>query len=100
MGLRRPAQMSSRLAYGLPEDIVDAPGPKAPSALIPLLLLVLGLAAAMAWYVVLPAFSSSPARVERACEVYVLTSGKTKCVPLRASAAKAPQPAPKRAKRS
>lgn len=90
MGLRQPAQISSQLAYGLPETLVDSGRRKAPSPIVPLLLLVLGLAGAMVWYVALPAFST-PARVERSCEVYVLKSGATRCVPKRTAVTKTPR---------
>ena len=45
---------------------------------LPLLMLVIGLAAATVWFVALPALEPSPAR--RTCEVIVLESGTTKCV--------------------
>lgn len=89
MGLRQPAHMSSQLAYGLPDALVESARPKAPSPIIPLFLLVVGLAVATVWYVALPAFATS-ARVERTCEVYVLKSGATKCVPTRTGVAKKP----------
>ena len=50
-----------------------------PSPVLPLLILVIGLAAAAIWFVALPAVDESP-RARRSCEVYVLKSGATKCV--------------------
>jgi hypothetical protein len=100
MGMRQPAHIPSQLGYGLPETLVESARPKAPSPIIPLLLLVAGLAGAMAWYVALPAFAT-PQRVERSCEVYVLKTGATKCVPLRTGVAKKTQhrPRPQHVKR-
>ena len=48
--------------------------------MLPLLVLVVGLAAATVWLVALPLLDRSP-RAERPCEVYVMPSGKVKCVP-------------------
>ena len=45
---------------------------------MPLLMLVVGLAAATVWFVALPALEPSPAR--RTCEVIVLEPGTIKCV--------------------
>jgi hypothetical protein len=45
-----------------------------------LLLLVIGLAAATVWFVVLPTLDKPPT-AKRTCEVFVLRSGATKCVP-------------------
>jgi len=47
---------------------------------LPLLILVIGLAAATVWFVALPALDKPP-RAERSCEVFVLKSGSTRCVP-------------------
>ena len=47
--------------------------------MLPLLILVIGLAAATIWFVALPALDKAPS-VERACEVFVLKSGSTRCV--------------------
>ena len=47
---------------------------------LPLLALVIGLAGAAAWFVGIPQLTK-PAPVQRGCEVIVLRSGKTKCVP-------------------
>jgi hypothetical protein len=66
-------------AYGLPEVAV-AGTPREPSGLLPLLILVIGLAAATIWYVALPVLQT-PASMRRSCEVYVMPSGTTKCVP-------------------
>jgi hypothetical protein len=49
------------------------------SSLLPLLILVVGLAAATVWFVALPALDKPPAK--RSCEVFVLKSGSTRCVP-------------------
>jgi len=49
---------------------------------VPLLVLVLGLAVAPLWFVAIP-LVNRPAAVERGCEVIVLKTGKTKCVPER-----------------
>ena len=50
-----------------------------PSGVLPLLILVIGLAVATVWYVALPAFDKAPP--ERSCEVIVLKAGTTRCVP-------------------
>ena len=46
--------------------------------MLPLLILVLGLAVAAVWFVALPAFDTQ--HTERSCEVVVLKSGSTACV--------------------
>lgn len=51
-----------------------------PSRVLPLLILVVGLAAATIWFVALPMLDK-PRRAERSCEVFVLETGSTKCVP-------------------
>jgi hypothetical protein len=56
-----------------------APAPKERSPFLPLLLLVIGLAAAAVWFVALPQLNK-PATVQRSCEVIVLKSGKNRCV--------------------
>ena len=56
-----------------------APAAKERSPVLPLLLLVIGLAAAAVWFVALPQLDK-PATVQRSCEVIVLKSGKTRCV--------------------
>ena len=64
--------------YGLHEAVVRTP--REPSGVLPLLIVVIGLAAATIWYVALPIYHPS-ASVGRSCEVYVMPSGTTKCVP-------------------
>ena len=88
--MRQPAQLAQP-AYGLPEATLGNEHSGAPSPLIPLLLLCVGLAAAAVWFVALPALAK-PARAERTCEVIVLKSGTTKCVHERGS-----QPTPAKA---
>ncbi len=66
-------------AYGLPEVAVGRDGVDA-SPVVPLLLVVIALAAATIWFVWLPLVDKS-ANTRRSCEVYVLPSGSTKCVP-------------------
>lgn len=76
---------AARPAYGVPDATVENDQPRLVSTALPLLLLVIGLAAASVWYVALPAFEPEPAK--RSCEVIVLESGSTKCVsrPIRTS---------------
>jgi len=78
MGTRQPAQLS-RPVYGLPEGTAPSDLSRAPSPLLPLLLLFVVLAAASVWFVALPAFAK-PVRAERSCEVIVLATGTTTCV--------------------
>lgn len=78
MGTRQPAHLS-RPVYGLPEGTAPSELSRGPSALLPLLLLFVVLAAASVWFVALPAFAK-PVRAERTCEVIVLPTGTTKCV--------------------
>jgi hypothetical protein len=78
MGTRQPAHLS-RPVYGLPEGTAPSELSRGPSALLPLLLLFVVLAAASVWFVALPAFAK-PVRAERSCEVIVLATGTTKCV--------------------
>ena len=66
-------------SYGLPEVAVERDGVDA-SPVFALLLVVIALAAATIWFVWLPLFDDS-ANTRRSCEVYVLPSGITKCVP-------------------
>ena len=68
--MRQPAHLAQP-AYGLPEATLGNEHSGAPSPLIPLLLLCIGLAAAAVWFVALPALAK-PARAERTCEVIVL----------------------------
>ncbi len=77
MGLRQPARLSTGTGYGLPSEGVTDGG--APSALLPLLLLFVVLAAATVWFVAVPAFAK-PVAAQQTCEVVVLKSGTTKCV--------------------
>lgn len=78
MGLRQPPRLSTSPGYGLPSESARTDsGP--PSALLPLLLLFVALAAATVWFIAVPALAK-PAAVQRACEVVVLRSGTTKCV--------------------
>ena len=69
-------------AYGLPEVAVAGQRSDGPSAVLPLLILVIGLAAATIWFVALPIYHPS-ATVGRSCEVYVMPSGTTKSSPTR-----------------
>lgn len=69
---------AARHAYGLAGGGVANESPRAPSGVLPLLVLVVGLAIAAVWFVALPAFDDPPAR--RSCEVVFLASGSTKCV--------------------
>ena len=78
MGMRQPAQLAQP-AYGLPEATLGNERSGGPSALIPLLLLCVGLAAAAIWFVALPVLTK-PAQAAKTCEVIVLKSGTTKCV--------------------
>ena len=66
-------------AYGLPEVAVASAPSGEPSSALPLLFLVIGLAAATIWYVALPVLRAESEG--RSCEVYVMPSGTTKCVP-------------------
>ena len=67
-------------AYGGREVAVTNERSGEPSGVLPLLIMVIGLAAATIWFVALPVFHP-PVTVGRSCEVYVLPSGTTKCVP-------------------
>ena len=83
--LRREASKSAdRHAYGPPTVADEHSG--GPSAVLPLLTLVLGLAVATTWFVALPVLDE-PLAAKRSCEVVFLKSGKTKCVerPMRGS---------------
>jgi len=96
MGTRQPAHLAQP-AYGLPEATLGNERSGAPSPLIPLLLLCVGLAAAAIWFVALPVLTK-PAQAARTCEVIVLKSGTTKCVHERGSQ-RTPTKAHKHAKR-
>lgn len=65
--------------YGLPDPAVANERPRLATGVLPLLLLVIGLAGATIWYVALPALDrQSPP--QRSCEVILLKSGSTRCV--------------------
>ena len=89
-----PAETSevsaARPAYGDPEIAVSSE--RAPSSVLPLLVLCLGLAPATGWFVALPAFDAPPAK--RSCEVYLLKSGSTVCKPLPGSRQAGVKPRP------
>lgn len=69
-------------AYGEAGVAVVTEQPRSASRdFLPLLALVIGLAAATIGYVVVPTLTKPPAK-QRSCEVYVLESGLTKCVPI------------------
>jgi hypothetical protein len=68
-------------AYGLPEVAVGSERSDGPSGVLPLLVIVIGLAAATIWFVALPVYHSYAASMGPSCEVYVLPSGTTTCVP-------------------
>ena len=75
-----------------------APPAKERSPALPLLVLVVGLAAAAIWFVALPQLNK-PVPVQRGCEVIVLESGNTRCVANPKTGSKAvPKKAPQRAK--
>jgi hypothetical protein len=95
MGLRQPSSLSvSPATYGHGEaSLADDGGP---NPALPLLILVVGLAAAVIWFVAVPTFNRPPT-MHRACEVFVLKSGTTKCVSTPAARAQA-HVAPKRTK--
>lgn len=78
---------AARPAYGLPDVAVADEPRRVVGSVLPLVILVLGLAAATIWFVALPALDKQPAG--RTCEVVVLKSGSTACVddPTRASQA-------------
>jgi hypothetical protein len=78
MGMRQPARLSPTPAYGLPDAVVEDGRSGGPSGVIPLLILVIVLAAAAVWFVAVPAFGKPLAK--RSCEVVVLESGSTACV--------------------
>ncbi len=95
MGMRQPAHSTPRPVYGLPEVLaqqhLEASSTRS-GALLPLLILVVGLAIATVWFVGLPAVGRTP-QPERTCEVILLESGAPQCVekPTRGS-----QPAPQK----
>ena len=69
------------------------------SNVLPLFILVIGLAAATAWFVALPLLDK-PQRAERACEVFVLPSGTIKCVPTAKAGSVPKSPKPKASRRT
>lgn len=75
---QQPARLTPTPAYGLPEAVANEQ-PCSRSGVLALLLLVIALAVATVWYVALPAFSKPLAK--HSCEVVVLKSGSTRCVP-------------------
>ena len=74
---------AARPVYGVADVSAESERSRLDSGVLPLLALVLGLAAATIWFVALPALDGPPPRAERACEVVVLEPGSTKCVPKR-----------------
>jgi hypothetical protein len=86
---------AARHTYGLPGVAVADERPRAPSNVLPLMILVIGLAVATTWFVALPALDK-PARAERSCEVFVLKSGSIKCVPKPMHGSRAVRQKPKR----
>jgi hypothetical protein len=62
----------------MPGVAVAEERPSMASGVLPLLILVIGLATATVWFVALPALEKPPA--ERSCEVVFLRSGSIKCV--------------------
>ena len=63
---------------------------RGPSPVVPLLIMVLGLAVAAIWFVALPALDTPPPG--RKCEVVFRKDGTTKCVEKPAGAAKKHKP--------
>jgi hypothetical protein len=92
--------VSAGHAYGHSGVAVATDGvSKDRSSVLPLLLLVIGLAAATVWLVALPLLDK-PAQAARSCEVYVLPSGTVKCVPTKKSGAAAKGSKPKSSRRA
>jgi hypothetical protein len=79
MGMRQPAQLPARPAYGLPDAVLAQEQTRSPSPVIPLLVLIIGLVVATVWFVALPALERQP-HPARNCEVIVLKSGASRCV--------------------
>lgn len=77
--MRQSARLSPSTGFGLPETVTAVEEVRAPTGALPLLILVIVLAAAAVWFVGLPALDR-PARAERGCEVIVVKYGNTKCV--------------------
>jgi hypothetical protein len=92
MGMRQPARLEPRPVYGLPEDVIagaQSVDTRSTSlGVLPLLALLVVLAAATVWLVALPALDRTQS-TGRTCEVLVLKSGVTKCVPESAIGGKA-----------
>ena len=65
----------SGLAFGSDRSSGYASGP---SPVVPLIILVLGLAVATMWFVALPALAEP--RPSRTCEVVFLKGGATRCI--------------------
>ena len=65
----------SSLEYG--RVLSERPQVSEPSPVVPLLVLVLALAVATMWFVVLPALDKPAGRT---CEVVFLTGGTTRCI--------------------
>jgi hypothetical protein len=90
---------AARPAYGLSDVTVANERPSLASGVLSLLILVIGLAVATVWYVVVPALDK-PAVAERTCEVIVLRSGSSKCVPRSTLASRAEPKKPEPARRA
>jgi hypothetical protein len=71
---------AARPVYGVADVAAASARPNVASGVLPLLILVIGLAVATVWFVALPALDKPP-RAARSCEVIVLERGSTKCVP-------------------
>ncbi len=71
---------AARPVYGVPEDAAIDDGSRGFGGVFLLFFIVIGLAVVTMWYAVLPALRTAPT-VQRSCEVVVLASGATKCVP-------------------
>jgi hypothetical protein len=86
---------AARPTYGLPDTAVASERPRLGDEVLPLILLVIALAAATVWYVALPALETRPP-AKRSCEVIFLESGKTRCVrdPGSQAASRKPNPSP------
>ncbi|MET0939164.1 MAG: hypothetical protein ABWY51_08080 [Gaiellaceae bacterium] len=93
--------MSAGHAHGVSGVAVASDGRGADrGSVVALLVLVIGLAAATVWLVALPLLDR-PARAEPSCEVFVLRSGATKCVPiLKPGSPAAKKPKPKSSRRA
>src|SRR4029450_7303800 len=76
-GLAEAAEVSAAgPAYGLPDPAANGNSTehsRVASSVLPLLILVVGLAVATVWFVALPALDKPPAKAS--CEVVVLKSG-------------------------